>query len=120
MPTHVRFCPILANLPTYSKIGHHLWTAFGFFCCLHVSTFSMTAVVINFLLCSLKLLNCCYHNGLWTVCIVITEGYYKCGPYYYRNSVLLLQKVGLIITEEFSDLLLHTVGLIIGTQIFQL
>ena len=38
LPTHVRFCPItgihfsilcpiFANLPTYPKIGRHMWTA---------------------------------------------------------------------------------------------
>ena len=26
-PTHVRFCPIFGNLPTYPKIGRHMWTA---------------------------------------------------------------------------------------------
>ena len=26
-PTHVLMRPILANIPTYPKIGRHLWTA---------------------------------------------------------------------------------------------
>ena len=25
--THIRFCPILVNLPTYPKIGYHIWMA---------------------------------------------------------------------------------------------